>query len=473
MKVQLPTKHIRTRITLWHISVLGFTLLIYSVGISGLLLWQLQRQLGTRAIEDLETVEGLLFFSPDGKLYLRENYHNHPESRRIQERLLEVLSADGEVLYKNDRLGNRSLGGPPFVGEGERGYSQRFTRLQDGTHVTLVSRKHVLNGHRLLIRLAYSEDTIRQRFEELLIAMLIGLPVTLGLAGLTSYWIANRALAPIGEMAQLAAHINGERLNTRLPNESEDEVGQLARVFNEMLARLEYSFEQVRRFTSDASHELRTPLASIRSVGEVGLQKDRSREEYREIIGSMLEETNRLTRLVENLLTLSRADAGQIRLQTGVISVVPLLRDSAELLDVLMEEKRQRLVLEGNESARVVGDPVFLRQAFLNVLHNAIKYSPQGGTIRASVEIDQRGCIVTSVKDSGPGIPPEHREKVFDRFYRIDQARTRDSGGAGLGLAIVKWIVQAHGGKIHLDNIPGGGSVFSISLPPAQAKAGV
>lgn len=471
MKVKLRTKHIRARITLWHTSVLGLTLVLYSVGVSGLLLWQLQKQLGTHAIQDLETVEGLLFFSRDGELRLREDYYSHPESRLVQERLLEVLSSDGEVLFKNDRLGNRSLGGPPFVGEGQGGYSERLTRLQDGTPVTLVSRQHVLDGRRLLIRLAYSEYPIRQRFEELLIAMLIGLPVALGFAGLTGYWIANRALAPIGEITQLAAHINGERLNTRLPNESEDEVGQLARVFNEMLARLEYSFEQVRRFTSDASHELRTPLASIRSVGEVGLQKDRSREEYREIIGSMLEETNRLTQLVENLLTLSRADAGQIRLQTSVIPVVPLLRDSADLLGVLMEEKRQRLVLEGNESARVVGDPVFLRQAFLNVLHNAIKYSSPEGTIQVLVEVDKRGCVAVLVKDSGPGVPPEHREKVFDRFYRIDQGRTRDSGGTGLGLAIAKWIVHAHGGEIHLVNAAGGGSVFSIHLPSAQTKA--
>lgn len=470
MKMRFRVKHIRTRVTLWYLSVLGVTLLFYSLGISALLLWQLQRQLGTHAIEDIETVEGLLFFRPDGKVQLREDYHNHPESRRVQERLLEVLSVNGEILYKNDRLGTQSLGGPPFAGEGRGGYSERFARLEDGTPVRLVSRFHILNGQPLLIRLAYSENSIWQSFKELLVAMLIGLPIALGLAGLTGYLVANRALAPMGEMAQRAKQISLERLNTRLPVEHDDELGHLARVFNEMLARLELSFEQVRRFTSDASHELRTPLTTMRSVGEVGLQKDGSPEEYRDIIGSMLEETNRLTHLVESLLTLSRADAGQIHLQASVVPALSLMRESAELFKVLMEEKKQHLILEGDENARISGDPLFLRQAFVNILHNAIKYSPPGGTISVFVGADKLGSIMASVKDSGPGISPEHREKVFDRFYRVDHARTRDSGGVGLGLAIAKWVVQAHGGNIRVDNPAEGGSVFCIQLPPAQKE---
>jgi heavy metal sensor kinase len=441
---------------------------LYGIGFSGLLFWQLRRQLGVHAVEDIETVEGLLFFTPTGKIQLNEEYHNHPESRRVQERLLEVWSASGEVLYKNERLGNRSLGGPTFPGEGRGGYSERFERLEDGTPVRLVSRWHVLNGHPLLIRLAYSESPIRQRLEELLVAMLLGLPIALGFAGFSGYFLANRALAPIAEMARRVEQINLEHMSARLPVENDDELGHLARGFNQMLASLEQSVEQLRRFTSDASHELRTPLASIRSVAEVGLQEERSREEYRDIIGSMLEETNRLTHLVESLLTLSRADAGQIRLKSSVIPVKTLLRDSVALIDVLMDEKKQRLILEGDENARIAGDPLFLRQAFLNLLHNAIKYSPTGGTILVSVEVDKKGLVIASVRDSGPGISPEHREKIFDRFYRIDEARARVSGGAGLGLAIVKWVVQAHGGNVHLDNATDGGSIFRIQLPPAH-----
>jgi signal transduction histidine kinase len=237
-----------------------------------------------------------------------------------------------------------------------------------------------------------------------------------------------------------------------------------------MFARLEQSFEQLRRFTSDASHELRTPLAAIRSVGEVGLQKDGSREEYRDIIGNMLEETNRLTRLVESLLTLSRADAGQIHLQKTPVSVMALLRQSSELLEVLAEEKQQRIVLEGDEHTQVAADALLLRQAFVNILHNAIKYSPANGIIQVSVASNSHETVLVSIRDSGPGVRAEHRDKVFDRFYRAEPGRGRDSGGAGLGLAIVKWVVQSHSGKIHLDSPPDGGSTFVIQLPSVNSR---
>jgi heavy metal sensor kinase len=385
----------------------------------------------------------------------------------VQERLLEILSPDGAVLYRNDRLGNRALGGRLYDEEGVGGYSERSSQLSDGTRVLLVSRRHNLDGHPVLIRLAYSEEPIWQYLEGMILVFTLALPVALALAGFAGYKLAHRALAPVEDMARQAERITSERLNERLPAQNEDdELGHLARVFNTTLGRLEQSFEQLRRFTSDASHELRTPLAAIRSVGEVGLQKDGSREEYRDIVGSMLEETNRLTRLVDALLTISRADAGQIDLQCARIGVLDLLRESTELLGVLMEEKRQRLILEGDGSAAIEGDRVFLRQALVNLLHNAVKHSPMGGSISVCVW-KKAGSIELQVADSGPGIPPEHQAKVFDRFYRADPSRSRDAGGAGLGLAIAKWVVEAHGGEIRLRNAVDGGCIFCIQLPAA------
>ena len=183
-------------------------------------------------------------------------------------------------------------------------------------------------------------------------------------------------------------------LHERLPiGEVDDELGHLARVFNNLLARLEQSFEQLRRFTSDASHELRTPLTSIRSVGEVALQKDGSREEYRDTIGSMLEEVNRLTALVDSLLTISRADAGRIQLHPTVFSAMDLAREAAGLFEVLVEEKGQRITVQGDEGVNVKGDRVFLRQALVNIIHNAVKYSPVGGTISVGVQYEPEGSI--------------------------------------------------------------------------------
>ncbi len=461
-------KHIRTRLTLWYVLVLAALLVFYSIGTSLLLVWHLKQQLGHQAIEDLETVEGLLYYGADGTLHLRDDYHNHPESKLIQERLLEILSPDGRVLYRNDRLGTRALGGRPFYGEGVGGYSERSLQLSDGTRVRLVSRRHSLAGHPVLIRLAYSEEPIWQHLEGMALVFSLALPVALALAGIAGYKLAQRALAPVEDMALKAERITSERLHERLAAQNEDdELGHLARVFNTTLGRLEQSFEQLRRFTSDASHELRTPLAAIRSVGEVGLQKDGGREEYRDIVGSMLEETNRLTRLVDALLTISRADAGQIDLQRAPIPVLDLLRESTELLEVLMEEKKQRLILDGDGEATIEGDRVFLRQALVNLVHNAVKHSPMGGSISVSAW-KKADFVELQVADSGPGIALEHQGKVFDRFYRVDPSRSRDAGGAGLGLAIAKWVVEAHGGEIRLRNAAAGGCVFGIRLPAAQ-----
>jgi heavy metal sensor kinase len=269
-------------------------------------------------------------------------------------------------------------------------------------------------------------------------------------------------------MARRAKEITPQRLHDRLPNDdTDDELGQLARVFNETLARLEQAFEQLRRFTSDASHELRTPLAAIRSVGEVGLQKDGTRSEYRDIIGSMLEEVNRLTSLVDSLLTISRADAGSLQLELVQVPVMQLAREAAALFEVLVEEKALTLVLTGDESATVRGDRLFLRQALMNVLHNAVKYSPVGGEIRIRVQriADE---VAVEIEDHGPGVPPEDRTRVFDRFYRVDRARWRESGGAGLGLAITKWVVEAHRGEISLEGGAPHGCLFRLKLPVGE-----
>jgi signal transduction histidine kinase len=236
-------------------------------------------------------------------------------------------------------------------------------------------------------------------------------------------------------------------------------------VFNNLLARLEQSFEQLRRFTSDASHELRTPLTSIRSVGEVALQKNGSREEYRDTIGSMLEEVNRLTDLVDSLLTISRADSGRIQLHSTVFSALALAREAAGLFDVLIEEKRQQIRVEGPEDVSVTGDRVFLRQALVNIIHNAVKYSPVGGAITVSVHKQLADGIRVEVADSGPGISAEHSLKIFDRFYRVEESRSREIGGAGLGLSIAQWAVKVHGGNITLLPTRGAGCTFQINLP--------
>jgi len=300
--------------------------------------------------------------------------------------------------------------------------------------------------------------------------LLIGLPLGVLLAGFGGYALARKALAPIDAMTSETQKISAEDLGARLSIKNrEDELGRLGAVLNAMLGRLQGAFEQLRRFTADASHELRTPLTAIRSVGEVALQAPKNPAEYRDVIGSMLEEVDRLTRLVESLLVLSRADAGHVQLHRADSSLLSVAEEAASTLEVLAEEKRQKIDVEGSRDLVVSADRLILRQATVNLLDNAIKYSPAESSIVLRVYRGEGKTAILEVIDEGPGIPAEHQPYVFDRFYRVDKARTRDWGGAGLGLSIARWAVEAHGGQISLLHHNGKGTTFRVILPLTTA----
>jgi heavy metal sensor kinase len=304
-----------------------------------------------------------------------------------------------------------------------------------------------------------------QEFWEMITILGIALPIMVILVFITGYLVATRALRPVDAMAKRAAEITADHLNERIIIVNpDDELGQVGTAFNTTLARLENSFDRLRRFTADASHELRTPLTAIRSVGEVSLSKGGDEKYYRDTIGSMLEETNRLTKLVDSLLTMSRADAGRIALNLVPISLLDLAKESASLLEVLAEEKEQTIRIEGNGSVTVNADQAILRQALVNLIDNAVKYSPVKGLLQIRVSEDGPNATL-EVHDSGPGIPPEHRGRIFERFYRVDKARTRKEGGTGLGLSIAQWAVAIHRGTVEVDCDSGAGSIFRIRLP--------
>jgi heavy metal sensor kinase len=447
---RLRPQNVRTRLTLWYMAVLAGVLLVY-----------------------IGSASALLFFHLRGKLLLRSDYHDHPETAQMQERLMEVHAADGTLLYRSESLGNRALGGAPDADEGLSSYSQRSIRLSDSTRVRLASKRHSVEGHPTLIRLGFAEAPLWESLWQALIGLIAGLPIALGVAGFAGYFLARRALGPVERMAHRAREINGNDLHARLSVENpNDELGLLAQAFNETLGRLEHAFEQLRRFTSDAAHELRTPLMAIQSVGEVGLQTQSSSEEYREVIGSMLEESGRLSRLVDSLLTIARADAGQIRLEKAGMSVLSFVREAASVMEVLAEEKGQALSVDGTVSAQVQADPVILRQVIINLLDNAIKHTPDGGKIAVRVLPAAGSDVAIEVEDAGPGIAAAHRDKVFDRFYRVDDGRGREDGGAGLGLAIAKWGAEAHGGRLTLDCPASGGCIFRLILPARTESAG-
>jgi heavy metal sensor kinase len=315
------------------------------------------------------------------------------------------------------------------------------------------------------LRSALLEARVDQQLWEIGVVLVLGLPLVVLLAAGGGYVLARRALAPIDRLASNTRRITAARLHERLsvPN-PDDEIGRLAAAINETLARLEGSFTQLRRFTADASHELRTPLAVIRGIGEVGLGAPRTSEEYQEVVGSMLEEVDRLASLVDTLLRLSHADTGSLALAPAAVDLHEVAREMVASLGILADDRHQRIAVVGTAPVMATVDRVVLREALINVLDNAIKYGPPRSSIEVRIAAVDGRAIMT-IRDEGPGIPPEHRERIFDRFFRVDDARSRAAGGSGLGLAIAKWAVEVNGGYIRVDDTVGLGTTIRIDLP--------
>jgi heavy metal sensor kinase len=427
MRIAAPS--VRTRLSLWHAGVLAIVICLFSAGTLLFVRARLYRALDEQIGQDLATIE---------KVYREETGDLGELDHRMGMTLFEV--AEGQtVIY-------RTASWPPPA---TRPYRTRTS--VDATHRISVAR---------------DETAVRQTLWTLAVVFAAGIPCALGLAIAGGYLLAGRVLAPVGAMAETARRITAKSLSARLPvGNPRDEFGRLAGVFNETLSRLEAAFEQLRRFTADASHELRTPLTGIRSMGEVALQRSLTLLEYREVVASMLEEVDRLTRLVENLLLLTRAEAGRIPLTRTVVDLCELVVSVADSLRVLAEDKDQELTVQALAPVTARCDASILRLGVTNLVYNAIKYTPNKGVILVTATRSPAGDAVIEVQDTGPGIPTAHRERIFERFYRLDSARSRETGGIGLGLAIARWAVEANGGRIELESEEARGSLFRIVLP--------
>lgn len=375
----------------------------------------------------------------------------------------EAWTRAGECLWCRPPTSLPMLGGPAFQADASVGSVVSGWTLPDGRHVRLLIAPLPLADGRLVnLRIARSEAGYHRQLEALALALGAGLVVATGVAMLGSFWLARRALAPVARMADAAQAIHAERLDARLPvADPHDELGRLATAFNDTLARLERSFEALRRFTSDASHELRTPLTALRLVGEIGLRQAADLGGARDAIGSMLEEADRLTRLVESLLALARADRGALLGRREPVDLAAVATRVAEQLAPLAEEQGVRLVVDAPTATPATGDPDVLRQALVNLVDNAVRVSPTGAEVRLRATATD-GVVRLAVIDRGPGIAPADQTRIFERFVRLDPARP---GGAGLGLAIALECARAHGGRIDCESEVGCGSTFTLVLP--------
>ena len=332
-----------------------------------------------------------------------------------------------------------------------------------GTHVA--GHRLAVHGRPYLLLAAESLDSVAAALAVVRRAIFISLPLILALAGLGGYVLSTRSLAPLASMAAQAKTITGHNLETRLDiGNPAEELAVLVGSFNELLSRLDQSFESMRRFVADASHELRTPISVIRGEADVALTKDRSTAEYKQSLAIVLDESRRLSRLVDDLLNLARADAGHVKLQVQDFYLNDLLSDCCRSVQTLAAARNIAVECRPGADLQFRGDEELLRRLVMNLLDNAIRYTPPGGTVEAALESEDDRVRIR-VADTGIGIPEEAAPHIFERFYRADKARSRQDGGFGLGLAIVKWIAESHNGAVELSSRKGGGSAFTVTLP--------
>lgn len=450
---------IRARLTGWYALVLAAMMIVYATATFIAVRHEFLEQLDERLHDDFEAAEERLMRTPDGRVAWTTD--GHDDAHDDEARVYEVWSATGEQIHRS----GASAPLPP-ISLASTSTSYRYeTVVANGERWRTIAAPVAVGGHNVVLRVSRSEERVREELSEVLVVLVLGLPLVVALAGVGGSMLARRALAPIDHLASEARRITADRLHERLTVANQrDEIGRLTAVINDTFARLDASFDQLRRFTADSSHELRTPLAVVRGIGEAAVAQRRTSAEYEEAIGSMLEEIDRMSNLVDTLLRLSHGDAGTIRLKREPVDLGQLAHDAAASLGILAEERNQKINVQAAESVVAPVDRLVLREAVTNVLDNAIKYSPPGSAITLRVERAADQAIL-AIADQGPGIPVEHRDRIFHRFFRVDEARSRDRGGAGLGLAIAKWAVDIHGGHISVHDRPEGGSEFRIAIP--------
>lgn len=466
---------VRVKLTLWHLGVLALTLIAFSAIVYALLRQSLYERLDAGLRAELRGMAATLERETAAGSSLRDAATRAQEERTIQRQATAVYDEEGRVIAERPtRSGKRArLPSLELIPEDDT-YFYTITEEEDGgrdgRRVAVRRIEIEPSGARYLFAASQPLDRVVEELAEMRQTLLLAIPLALGLAGVGGWFLARRSLAPVVSMSEHARRIGAENLGERLPIANpRDELGRLASTFNELLARLDASFEQQRRFMADASHELRTPLSVIRTATAVALEREsRTEGEYREAIDLVGDQARRLTRIVEDMFMLARADAGQRLLQRSDFYLEEVVSESARAAAVLGARKGVAVEMREAQEAPCSGDEGLLRQMFLNLLDNAVKHTPPGGSVSVLLERNNSHYSV-AVADTGAGIPSDAQPHVFDRFFRADKARSRNEsaagGGAGLGLSIARWVAEAHGGSLELRHSDSSGSTFVATLP--------
>jgi heavy metal sensor kinase len=384
---------------------------------------------------------------------------------------LAISTSAGDPVYISDFL--KKAGFAPSVSPSGIDSTTAFVfedRVLGKKHLRFLRSSVNTHGLIFVVAMGASTKEVRETLRAFRNYLMLFAPLVLLISSAGGHWLSRRALAPVDALTRTARNVSGHNLSSRLEKlDTGDELQRLSDTLNEMLDRIEKVFLRTTQFTADASHELRTPISLMRTEAEVALRRDREADSYREALQHILKEAERTSALIEDLLVLARADSGREILKQQPLELGEFLRDCIKDWGPLAVRGGHDLKLHSRDASSlwVVADESLFRRVLTILLDNAVKYTPAPGVIDVILE-ERDGCAVVSVNDTGIGIPPEERSKIFDRFYRVDKARGRATGGAGLGLAIARWIVECHGGSITVESAANKGSRFSVQMPAAS-----
>jgi two-component system OmpR family sensor kinase len=480
---------LRARLTFWHSLILAVFLMLFAL--TSYLLFS--RAADRRTDADLADIGNsfLVTFQdelkdPDNSGELQDAARQATLEHRVRDTVFFILDPEGEIAFNSgdvppsspsvDSMVTRALtssGFQSFAAAASQSDRTFQTIAADQGGFRAYARRFSVDGRAWSLVVLRSLHPQRELLEQIRLTFAWLIPLGVLLAGVGGYFLARKSLAPVAAMGAQVERISAANLHERLAvRNATDELGRLARAFNELLDRLDQTFERQRRFISDASHELRTPISILRGEAEVALsQGERSPEEYRESLAVLHEEAQRLANIVEDLFTLTRADAGEYRLTRSDFYLDELAVDCVRATRTLAQAKNLSLAAMAPHEMPVRADEDLLRRMILNLLDNAIKYTPEGGSVTVTCSVAPNGYDL-SVTDSGPGIPVEMQSRIFERFFRVDRARSRTGrdGGAGLGLSIARWIAEAHLGRLDLARSDATGSEFRAHIPTSEGN---
>ena len=452
-------KSLRLQITVWYVAFFSLLFLLFGLFLYGMLAKSLQKRVDEAIASQVNTAAAMFEDEMvESKDDAAASAHEVSLNMRLHGGLVAVL-AGSRLLEASAPIHPHELAAIA------RQNGSVVAATLEGQPARAARHYSKVNGSDYLIVTAEPLDVVARDLRVVREVLLVAMPFLIALAGIGGYLLAGRSLAPLGWMAEQSRRISGENLHTRLEiGDAALELAALAESFNELLSRLDQTFESMRRFVADASHELRTPISVIRGEADVALGHERSPAEYRESLAIVLDESRRLSRRGDDLLNLARADAGHVKLQVREFYFNDLLAECCRSVQALAGARGIKLECRCAEDVVYRGDEELLRRLVVNLLDNAIRYTPPRGQVKASLSA-RGGELRIQVSDTGAGIPKDAVPHVFDRFYRADEARSRQDGGFGLGLAIVKWIAESHQGGVDLDSRPGQGTTFTVTLP--------